>query len=88
MYTKTEKSQKISTVSTAKTKPAFLMLKSRQISVFSAICKLGAVTLNEKCYIIKKKWKSKSKNTYCMNVPHHMPDDIKHFQQAEPENYG
>ena len=22
-----------------------------------------------------------------MNVSHAMPDDIKHFQQAEPENY-
>ena len=24
---------------------------------------------------------------YCMNVSHAIPDDIKHFQQAEPEHY-
>ena len=24
---------------------------------------------------------------YCMNVSHAIPDDIKHFQQAEPERY-
>ena len=38
-------------------------------------------------YIIKKERISKSTNTYCMNVSHAMPDDIKHFQQAEPEHY-
>ena len=25
--------------------------------------------------------------TYCMNVSHAIPDDIKHFQQVEPEHY-
>ena len=25
--------------------------------------------------------------TYCMNVSHAIPDDIKHFQQAEPKHY-
>ena len=25
--------------------------------------------------------------TYCMNVSNAIPDDIKHFQQAEPKHY-
>ena len=25
--------------------------------------------------------------TYCMNVSHAIPDDIKHFQQVEPKHY-
>ena len=25
--------------------------------------------------------------TYCMNVSNAIPDDIKHFQQVEPEHY-
>ena len=26
-------------------------------------------------------------HTYCMNVSNAIPDDIKHFQQAEPKHY-
>ena len=45
------------------------------------------MTLNEKFYIIKKKWISKSKIYSCMNASHTMSDDIKYFQQVEPERY-
>ena len=57
----------------------------RQISVFGETCMLGAAARNEKCYIIKKKWISKSKKYLLYEcVPSHTR---QHFQQAEPEHY-
>ena len=39
------------------------MLKSKSL-FFGETCKLGATARNEKCYIIKKKWISKSKKHF------------------------
>ena len=64
-------------------KPIWLSLATKIVtSKFYLLFKFGQDCFVEVCISLFSYFRA-----YCKNVPHAIPNDIKHFQQAQPEHY-